>query len=127
MNEQNTPTREQISEDTKDVAAFALSVEASVRAILVRRWYDGQNTYHSVSIHYIGKAEAVTPFRYGYGDAWKETARAMLERDLSAVKANQRTSHLYWRAFHTTVVDVVDVKRRGDLHHGGKGPDTARF
>jgi hypothetical protein len=49
--------------------------------ISARRWFDRQNTYHSVDVYANGKFVGREPFKYGYDDAYLQTAHEILERN----------------------------------------------
>jgi hypothetical protein len=96
--------------DTKTTKPLPISVSA-------RRWYDGQNTYHSVSVTFDDGSEAVEPFEYGYGDHWQHTAGLLIGDD--AQKAYHTLRRLR-ESGHVVATDCVDVQRKRDLHNGGK-------
>lgn len=93
--------------------------------ISVRRWFSPRygNTYHSVRVQALmvsahGRVwkEAVEPCAYGYGRAYEETAIECL-RALGWPESELEDRR---EIFARVCLDVVDVARRGDLHHGGR-------
>ena len=93
--------------------------------INARRWFDRGpgNTYHSVTVEVDGETIGTVPFAYGYGDHYMQTATDILESDARFRGKLDHPAHLRYALSdlgHTFGVDVADVSRRRDLHHGGK-------
>ena len=95
-----------------------------------RRWFDRRyaNTYHTSRI--LVKAqnedktiELIVPFTYGYDDHFMTTAQQALiaARFLPPLKGRPRPL-AWWARKHGIQLDytVIDVKRKKDLHLGGK-------
>lgn len=83
-----------------------------------RRWNDTYgNTYHSVSVYRNGEYAGCIPFEYGYGDHYPHTAGCILHlKDPYALGRWAERESLGIRL----TTDVIDVKRRKDLHNGGR-------
>lgn len=81
--------------------------------ISARRWFDGQNTYHSVCVTFDDGTQAIAPFEYGYGSHYIHTAGKLcgLECPYDLIQIVQDLN---------IPLDVVDVQRKRDLHHGGR-------
>lgn len=93
-------------------------------AVCARRWFDGANTYHSVRVVFDDGTEACEPFEYGYGDAWLTTAGILCGADSQSAHRVLRDLRESGRV---VAVDVVDVRRRRDLHNAGRAmKDGAR-
>jgi hypothetical protein len=89
-------------------------------AINARRWFDGQNTYHSVRVIFNDGTERVAPFAYGYGEQFLHTAGELCGM------ADPYDCTTRWCREAKVTIDVVDVTRRGDLHENGRTPRKRR-
>jgi hypothetical protein len=77
-------------------------------AINARRWFDGQNTYHSVRVIFNDGTERVAPFAYGYGEQFLHTAGELCGM------ADPYDCTTRWCREAKVTIDVVDVTRRDD-------------
>ena len=92
-----------------------------------RRWFDrvNGNTYHSTRVFADGELVVITPFEYGYGDQWQQTAMvAMVEAGvLPGLRSGPHdTLRPLWQQIeasdHTLTSDVADVPKREVVAHG---------
>lgn len=83
--------------------------------ISARRWFDGQNTYHSVCIYFSDGTERIEPFKYGYGDHFFHTAGVLCE-----MSDPYTMGMTYFRNECKITYEVVDVRRKKDLHNAGR-------
>lgn len=61
--------------------------------IIGKKWFDGDNIYHTVNIWDINnKFICDIPMTYGYGDSWKQTAYNKLI-EMGLVKEKDRFNH----------------------------------
>jgi hypothetical protein len=87
----------------------------------VRHWHDGTSTYHSLRVVAVmrdgSRWEGCIPFVYGGGGHYLCGVSEMLELPCPsyAISRWARANHVH------LLVDVVEVKRRKDLHLGGRG------
>ena len=62
-----------------------MTTETTVKAITVlgRRWFDkvNGNTYHTSQIMIDGKTVHITPYQYGYGNQYEQTAAMWLNEN----------------------------------------------
>ena len=81
-----------------------------------RRWFQTTygNTYHSVQITDLEKKEIITyiPFRYGYGNQYRQTAYDELVKLGLVEKSDQFNYEMNRKRF---IWNVVDVPRKRDL------------
>ena len=94
--------------------------------ISARRWFDGNNTYHSVDVYANGKHIGREPFEYGYGEQYLDTAHKILQKEgiykktgkslKSGMKADYYDFLQDKRAHKDKFVVIVsDVSRKKDL------------
>jgi len=97
-------------------------------AIIVRRWFQKTygNTYHSVIVYANSEVIGREHFRYGYGDAWKQTAMEILQNANLWPRTNQRLKSGIGKDFYdflgylkenkdNIIIEVVNVNRKKDL------------
>lgn len=92
--------------------------------VSARRWSGNiyGNTYHTVKVWVNGEVIGVSPVSYGYGDSWMQTAGDVL-RDAGLFAEIFGTDDVYAIGSYAmreagVTSEVVDVKRRRDLHLG---------
>lgn len=80
--------------------------------VIVKRWYNLGNTYHTVQAG--GIKSGIT---YGYGDGWKMTLCDLLAEKGLAPKREGNRAPLQWLRDNGIEVDetVYDVKRKREL------------
>ena len=79
--------------------------------VIGRRWYDGQNTYHSTMLLVNGKCLTYIPFSYGYSDSYIQTASEYLSAFIEVSPLWRWCSDNEINFFTT----CADVQRRKDL------------
>jgi len=103
------------------------SEEIKVIFVIVKKWFDkiSGNTYHSVRVFVNERNIGYEPFKYGYGDHYKQTALELLQKEgyfNTGEKLENGYSKDYdvWSQYQkdhydTVLFDVIDVYRRRDL------------
>lgn len=81
-----------------------------------RRWFDkvNGNTYHSVQVFKNDKLIGETPFCYGYGDQYKQTAYGICVANNSKVKVPEYYSD-FVKDHKKVLFFCTDVQRKRDL------------
>jgi len=94
--------------------------------ISARRWFDGNNTYHSVDVYANGKHMGREPFEFGYGEGYLQTAHEILQKAGIYNKTDERLKSGMDKDYYEFLMDkrehrnkfvviVSDVSRKKDL------------
>jgi hypothetical protein len=86
--------------------------------IRAARWFarDYGNTYHSVTLTMPDGTQLRTPYAYGYGEQWKDTAMDLIREHLKVERVeNERLETITQRLGFYFEYTVLDVPRKKDL------------
>jgi hypothetical protein len=89
--------------------------------IIGRRWFQrtNGNTYHTAEIIIDGETVHKTPFAYGYGDQYTQSAFEWLVKS-GTIPAPEHPSECHWRHIRDILgiaysYQAIDVPRKKDL------------
>ncbi len=85
--------------------------------VIGRRWFDGNNTYHSVNLLINGVNVFYQGFTYGYGSQYEITALNWVKNNYTMPKGFEDTA-VFWHLREAGITvnnSVSDVSRKKDL------------
>lgn len=94
---------------------LSLLKKGSTILIIAKRWFNGNNTYHSVAVYVNGKLLERYPFMYGYGLMYLQNAQRILSQHYRNIDRDEPLFR-YKDSLQLEIFDdVTDVKRKKDL------------